>query len=480
MSGAYKYKPQYTQNTLGATTMTEEEIKQAQAVTDSVRNGTGELKPLVPTFPRVPGHAISCSCVDCTYAKRQASSPAAPADGSCSICGQQVSHTIHSGTPWTGAHAFVSLVAVPSPAPLGTCNYNPHNLECRKVSEYRLIETDTGKEFGCCAEHIQCYRDFNQRAGYEYFVIIPRHVSVPEAKGDFERLDRGATSANTTLNLEPSEPPVPSSPDRAAELAREPNGAKIKEIIEEHETNYVQKAENVWQWSCVCGQARNLSSRDFCMNMTRSHWADAIAALLRDFTTDQLAEARQVSHHLNDEIAKKNAELDRLCDFTRDNRDGERWLLGEKFTAKINELEAKVREQEREIERLRKELEFVRSKERLVYCVEAMAESNRENFERAETVGRELAALREREKEMRADQIKYMVNRFLGWKLPDNFNPDGGISFNKTFNEHTTHPMKHEPTGTNLLDFTQAEEMVRYLVDGMPVAAAESGTKEPT
>lgn len=26
---------------------------------------------------------------------------------------------------------------------------------------------------------------------------------------------------------------------------------------------------------------------------------------------------------------------------------------------------------------------------------------------------------------MTDDQIKHMVNRFLGWKLPENFNPDG-------------------------------------------------------
>jgi hypothetical protein len=25
-------------------------------------------------------------------------------------------------------------------------------------------------------------------------------------------------------------------------------------------------------------------------------------------------------------------------------------------------------------------------------------------------------------------QIKHMTERFLGWKLPENFNPDGGIS----------------------------------------------------
>ena len=25
------------------------------------------------------------------------------------------------------------------------------------------------------------------------------------------------------------------------------------------------------------------------------------------------------------------------------------------------------------------------------------------------------------------EQIKYMRDRFLGWKLPEGFNPDGGI-----------------------------------------------------
>lgn len=74
---------------------------------------------------------------------------------------------------------------------------------------------------------------------------------------------------------------------------------------------------------------------------------------------------------------------------------------------------------------------------------------------------------------MNDEQIKHMVNRFLGWKLPENFNPDGGISFKKTFNEHTPHPMKHEPSGTNLLDATQAEIMVRYMVEEMPEEALQ-------
>lgn len=65
-------------------------------------------------------------------------------------------------------------------------------------------------------------------------------------------------------------------------------------------------------------------------------------------------------------------------------------------------------------------------------------------------------------------QIKHMVNRFLGWRLPENFNPDAGISFKPTFNDHLPVPMKHEPTGTNLFDAQQAEAMVRYMIEGLP------------
>lgn len=71
---------------------------------------------------------------------------------------------------------------------------------------------------------------------------------------------------------------------------------------------------------------------------------------------------------------------------------------------------------------------------------------------------------------MTEEQIKHMVGRFLRWQLPESFNPDGGISFKKTFNEHTAHPMKHEPTGTNLFDAGQAEAMVRAMVEDMPTA----------
>ena len=71
---------------------------------------------------------------------------------------------------------------------------------------------------------------------------------------------------------------------------------------------------------------------------------------------------------------------------------------------------------------------------------------------------------------MTEEQIKYMVDRFLSWKLPEDFNPDGGISFKKMFNDHLPIPSKYEPSGTNLLGATQADAMVRHMVEGMPDA----------
>lgn len=65
------------------------------------------------------------------------------------------------------------------------------------------------------------------------------------------------------------------------------------------------------------------------------------------------------------------------------------------------------------------------------------------------------------------EHIKRMVARFLSWRLPENFRPDAGISFKATFNEKTPHPMRHEPMGTNLFDATQAEAMVRHMVEGL-------------
>lgn len=69
---------------------------------------------------------------------------------------------------------------------------------------------------------------------------------------------------------------------------------------------------------------------------------------------------------------------------------------------------------------------------------------------------------------MKDHQIKYLRDRFLQWKLPENFNPDGGISFEKVINPGTDREYIREPVGTNLFDATQAEEMVRFMLDGLP------------
>ena len=52
-------------------------------------------------------------------------------------------------------------------------------------------------------------------------------------------------------------------------------------------------------------------------------------------------------------------------------------------------------------------------------------------------------------------QIKYMVDRFLGWRLPENFNPDGDVSFKRLENRHhhpEASPFYPMPGGTNYWD----------------------------
>lgn len=72
-------------------------------------------------------------------------------------------------------------------------------------------------------------------------------------------------------------------------------------------------------------------------------------------------------------------------------------------------------------------------------------------------------------------QIKHMVDRFLSWKLPENFRPDAGISFVPEFNvefmaSQGKPPMRHQPVGTNLFSADQATAMVRHMVEGLPGA----------
>ncbi len=65
-------------------------------------------------------------------------------------------------------------------------------------------------------------------------------------------------------------------------------------------------------------------------------------------------------------------------------------------------------------------------------------------------------------------QVKHMVNRFLMWKLPEHFRPDGGIAFEPTYQGVGGVEYKREPLGTNLLTATQAKAMVLHMLDGLP------------
>lgn len=68
---------------------------------------------------------------------------------------------------------------------------------------------------------------------------------------------------------------------------------------------------------------------------------------------------------------------------------------------------------------------------------------------------------------MNNEQIHHMVNRFLSWKLPDDFRPDGGVTFTPSYAEE---PMRsrHWPIGTNIFSALQAAIMVRHMLEGLP------------
>lgn len=58
--------------------------------------------------------------------------------------------------------------------------------------------------------------------------------------------------------------------------------------------------------------------------------------------------------------------------------------------------------------------------------------------------------------------VDEMAARFLAWRLPNDFTPDGGVQFSKE-NRHPN-PV-YWPTGTNLLTHRQAAEMVRFMLN---------------
>lgn len=63
--------------------------------------------------------------------------------------------------------------------------------------------------------------------------------------------------------------------------------------------------------------------------------------------------------------------------------------------------------------------------------------------------------------------VDHMVNRFLCWKLPQDFAPDAGISFAPLTDPAWTHDIW--PIGTNLLHAGQAKAMVEHMLTGINV-----------
>lgn len=88
---------------------------------------------------------------------------------------------------------------------------------------------------------------------------------------------------------------------------------------------------------------------------------------------------------------------------------------------------------------------------------------------------REISNLNKGEFMLTDEQIEHMTMRFLGWKLPADFRPDCGIHFDaeaaKKLNPNNA---TYEPNGTNLFDYMQAKNMVRYMAEGLPLSKIES------
>jgi len=50
----------------------------------------------------------------------------------------------------------------------------------------------------------------------------------------------------------------------------------IKKLLTDHETNYVQRDDSKWDWSCSCGESDWFYDRESAVKRTREHWADKI------------------------------------------------------------------------------------------------------------------------------------------------------------------------------------------------------------
>ena len=71
--------------------------------------------------------------------------------------------------------------------------------------------------------------------------------------------------------------------------------------------------------------------------------------------------------------------------------------------------------------------------------------------------------------------IDRLVNKFLCWKLPKDFCPDGGIFFKRIPDFPEFNKWEYEPIGTNLFTADQAKAMFEYLLADEPQALLSQG-----
>ena len=73
-----------------------------------------------------------------------------------------------------------------------------------------------------------------------------------------------------------------------------------------------------------------------------------------------------------------------------------------------------------------------------------------------------------------------MVSRFLSWKLPADFAPDGGVTFAREFHmngllvNRATLPPHFWTVGTNILTAPQARAMLEHVLGGLTDAARKA------
>lgn len=65
------------------------------------------------------------------------------------------------------------------------------------------------------------------------------------------------------------------------------------------------------------------------------------------------------------------------------------------------------------------------------------------------------------------EQISHMADRFCGWPIPENWQPDGGVSYERFGNKGTEREFRRATSGTNLFSKQQAEEMISYMLEGI-------------